>query len=403
MYLETYSMEELMELIEEKGYCSVEAVEILKEMEQAKKEYDFLLRDCKEKAWKTDQVVVDYYRYLLEELRKALPYDAMGGQHTIPILVLQEFRKQDIVEKIRNFIGCQAGFSDHDLLQEIQKFITVHLDPQGIILYMDVLGNQPVARNAYKRGRTNVVKERVLAVPDTSIFIAELPEATRNIIRKDLEEHAREHHYRLEWDLKNKDYVAMSRRFCDMEDIYMDTHLHFCEAGEDIEPYEKSLQRTISIRLYQDEVEELCRKSGKVGLSIGELFENFVADLICGTHTNGSDERMYIEQWFDRCYFSIMPEETFLSYLLEMREIDSVLECWEILQELKNLEEPDCYDKEELEIQQNTLEEYFQEYRTYTREPTEDQLEAAMEKVLEWNKEREYLLEGNVPEKSLGR
>ena len=46
----------------------------------------------------------------------------------------------------------QAGFSDRDLLQEIQKFMTVHLDPQGIILYMDVLGNQPVARNAYKQG-----------------------------------------------------------------------------------------------------------------------------------------------------------------------------------------------------------------------------------------------------------
>ena len=198
-----------------------------------------------------------------------------------------------------------------------------------------------------------MVKERVLAVPDTSIFIAELPEATRNIIRKDLEEHAREHHYRLEWDRESKDYVAMSRRFCDMENIYTDTYLHFCETGEDIEPYEKSLQRTISIRLYQDEVEELCMKSGKVGLSIGELFENFVADLICGTHTNGSDERMYIEQWFDRCYFSIMPEKTFLSYLLEMQEIDSVLECWETLQELKELEEPDCYDKEELEIQQN--------------------------------------------------
>ena len=83
---------------------------------------------------------------------KKLPYNAMGGQHTIPILVLQEFRKRDIVEKIRNFIGYQAGFSDRDLLQEIQKFITVHLDSQGIILYMDVLGNQPVARNAYKQG-----------------------------------------------------------------------------------------------------------------------------------------------------------------------------------------------------------------------------------------------------------
>ena len=56
----------------------------------------------------------------------------------------------DIVEKIRNFIGYQAGFSDRDLLQEIQKFITVHLDSQGIILYMDVLGNLPRARNSYK-------------------------------------------------------------------------------------------------------------------------------------------------------------------------------------------------------------------------------------------------------------
>lgn len=85
-----------------------------------------------------------------------------------------------------------------------------------------------------------MVKERVLAVPDTSIFIAELPEATRNIIRKDLEEHAREHHYRLEWDRESKDYVAMSRRFCDMENIYTDTYLHFCETGEDIDPYEKA-------------------------------------------------------------------------------------------------------------------------------------------------------------------
>ena len=57
------------------------AVEILKEMEQAKKGYDFLLRDCEEKSWKTDQVVVDYYRHLLEELRKTLPYDAMDAAH----------------------------------------------------------------------------------------------------------------------------------------------------------------------------------------------------------------------------------------------------------------------------------------------------------------------------------
>ena len=47
-------------------------------------------------------------------------------------------------------MAARLGFSDHDLLQEIQKFMTVHLDPQGIILYMDVLGNLPRARNSYK-------------------------------------------------------------------------------------------------------------------------------------------------------------------------------------------------------------------------------------------------------------
>ena len=76
----------------------------------------------------------------------------MGGQRTITILVLQEFRKPDTVEKTRDFIGCQAVFSDHVLLQKIQKFITVHLDSQGIIFYMDVLGNQPAVRNVYKQG-----------------------------------------------------------------------------------------------------------------------------------------------------------------------------------------------------------------------------------------------------------
>lgn len=152
MYLETYSMDELMELVEEKGYCSIEAVEIIQEMEQAKRRYDSLLQDCgnREEVFGSDMMVICYYRYLMEQMRRALPYDAMGGQRTIPILMLNEFRKPDIVEKIRNFVGCQAGFSDHALLQEIQKFITVHLDPQGIILYMDVLGNQPRSRNGYK-------------------------------------------------------------------------------------------------------------------------------------------------------------------------------------------------------------------------------------------------------------
>ena len=57
--------------------------------------------------------------------------------------------KQQDREKIVQEIKVAADlYRKH--LQEIQKFITVHLDSQGIILYMDVLGNLPRARNSYK-------------------------------------------------------------------------------------------------------------------------------------------------------------------------------------------------------------------------------------------------------------
>ena len=42
-----------------------------------------------------------------------------------------------------------------------------------------------------------MVKERKLAVPYTTILIAQLPEETQRIIRADLMEYAREHNERL--------------------------------------------------------------------------------------------------------------------------------------------------------------------------------------------------------------
>ena len=40
-------------------------------------------------------------------------------------------------------------------------------------------------------GGIRLVKERVLAVPYTTVFIAQLPRATKNIIREDLMQHAK--------------------------------------------------------------------------------------------------------------------------------------------------------------------------------------------------------------------
>ena len=64
-----------------------------------------------------------------------------------------------------------------------------------------------------------MIKERKLAVPYTTIFIAQLPEETQQIIRADLLEYAREHNERLEWGPEVRDDAGLTKRFCDLEEI----------------------------------------------------------------------------------------------------------------------------------------------------------------------------------------
>lgn len=105
-----------------------------------------------------------------------------------------------------------------------------------------------------------MVKERKLAVSDPTIFIAQLSAGTRHIIREDLRQHARENGYRLEWDWEAKDYVGMARRFCDIDEIYKDTKLIFCEQGEDVIEFELNKQRNITLKLPDDDVDALRKK-----------------------------------------------------------------------------------------------------------------------------------------------
>lgn len=83
----------------------------------------------------------------MDELKGALPYDAMGCEFTVPILIMQEFRNSDIVNQMIAFQNDWANLDPEGLKVEIEKFITVRLDPQGIILYMEMLGNQNIMKS----------------------------------------------------------------------------------------------------------------------------------------------------------------------------------------------------------------------------------------------------------------
>lgn len=95
-------------------------------------------------------------------------------------------------------------------------------------------------------------------------------------------------------------------------------------AGQQQEEIETIRSRTIEVKLSDADVKRISEKAAAHGLTVGELIENFIGDLVCGTYSNGSDERMYAEQWFERCWFGMFPDLTFLRYLIEWGGLDDL-------------------------------------------------------------------------------
>lgn len=139
--LEKYGIDAIMRLLNKKGYRSWEALEVRKEIEQSKKTYADLIRDQNEMPGqnKLAEAVVKYYLFQLDELKREFPYDAMGCGFTVPLLIMQEFQKDTITERIMSFLGNPDNLNEEELYWEIQRFTTVYLDPRGSMLYMDLL------------------------------------------------------------------------------------------------------------------------------------------------------------------------------------------------------------------------------------------------------------------------
>lgn len=74
--------------------------------------------------------------------------------------------------------------------------------------------------------------------------------------------------------------------------------------------------RNFSIDLSDADCHRIIERCAECGITVGDLISNFIGDLICGTCPNGSDEREYANQWFNRCWFAHR-EKTLLCHLLD--------------------------------------------------------------------------------------
>ena len=140
-----------------------------------------------------------------------------------------------------------------------------------------------------------------------------------------------------------------------------------------------------------EDMKDLAKKAGAYGLSIGSLLGNFINDLVDGQATNGSDERMYARQWFDRCWFGMFPEETFLYYLGVKGYLEEVLEAWRGIQTAEVLI-ADTEKAIETGVMQTRDGQPYTWKEIVTRDPETDTEAQAYSSREEWEaSEREYI------------
>ncbi len=91
--------------------------------------------------------------------------------------------------------------------------------------------------------------------------------------------------------------------------------------------------RTFTVNLSDADVKRLYKKAAEASLTPEELFENFVGDLVDGTYSNGSNERMCAEEWYNRCWFSFDYFGSFLAYLVRECEYEDFINSFETAEE----------------------------------------------------------------------
>ena len=102
-------------------------------------------------------------------------------------------------------------------------------------------------------------------------------------------------------------------------------------------------ERTIYLNLSDADCKRISTYAAKANITVSQLLESFIGDLVNGTYTNGSDERDCAQRWFERCGYGMYSEKTFLRYILEegddveflLNDLEGIKKSKELIQTLK--------------------------------------------------------------------
>lgn len=156
-------------------------------------------------------------------------------------------------------------------------------------------------------------------------------------------------------------------------------------------------ERKITVKLSDADCDRLARKCGEHGLTISELIENFISDLVGGTYSNGSDERTCVQQWFDRCRFGMFPKPTLLNHLLDwdydpedyLNTLDNIETA--IKEKAYLAEHPEEADEEEVSCIDDDIanwQEELKDMRADWKPEKEPNMDEEIEIIKKWVKDR---------------
>ena len=159
-------------------------------------------------------------------------------------------------------------------------------------------------------------------------------------------------------------------------------------------------ERNITVKLSDADCDRLVRKCGEHGLTVGEMIENFVGDLVGGSYSNGSDERDNAERWFERCWFGMFPEQTLLNHFLcwgyEPEDyLDTLDNIETAIKEKEYLEEHPEEANEEAQYIDDDIEcwqEELKDMRADWKPEKEPNMDEEIKLIKKWVKDREDLL-----------
>jgi len=162
---------------------------------------------------------------------------------------------------------------------------------------------------------------------------------------------------------------------------------------------ETTRERSITVKLSDEDCKHLLRKCGEHKLTVGELIENFISDLIDGAYSNGSDERMYANQWFERCWFGMFPNQTLLNHLLSWGyDPEDYLDIFNNIETAKKekeylIENPEKANEESQYLDEDIdcWQEELKNMRADWKPEKESNMEEELELIKKWVEEKESL------------